>query len=140
MSALERTRASVVCVHQGRLLCVKLRDPLTRVARLFPPGGAIEPGEAPLAAAVRETLEETGYRVVANAARSSVARYPYVWNGVERAVTTHFFAATLADPQQPPETVRDADYNEATVWLDLDAVPANLDFQAEILAAVVSLL
>jgi 8-oxo-dGTP pyrophosphatase MutT (NUDIX family) len=140
MSAPERTRASIVCVHEGRLLCVQLRDPVTRVARLFPPGGAIEPGETPLTAAVRETLEETGYRVVANAARSNVARYPYVWNGVERAVTTHFFAGTLVDPLQPPEPVSDAHYNEATVWLELAAVPASLAFQAEILAAVLSLL
>lgn len=140
MSALERVRGSVVCCHAGRLLCVKLRDPLTRVARLFPPGGALEPGETPIAAAVRETLEETGYRVVADAARSRVARYPYVWNGVERAVTTHFFAAQLADPSAPPAPIHDVDYNEATLWLALDVLAENLGFQPEMLSAVLSLL
>jgi 8-oxo-dGTP pyrophosphatase MutT (NUDIX family) len=140
MSALERVRASAVCAHAGRLLCVRLRDPLTRVAQLFPPGGAIEAGETPIAAAVRETLEETGYRVVADVARAHIARYPYVWNGVERAVTTHFFAATLADPSAPPLAIRDADYNEATVWLALDALSEGLGFQPEILRAVLSLL
>jgi 8-oxo-dGTP pyrophosphatase MutT (NUDIX family) len=139
MSAFERVRGSVVCCHDGRLLCVRLRDPLTRVAQLFPPGGALEPGETPLAAAVRETLEETGYRVDADAARSHVARYPYVWNGVERAITTHFFAAKLVDPSAPPADVRDADYNEATLWLALDALSESLGFQPEILSAVRSL-
>jgi tRNA(adenine34) deaminase len=140
MSGLERVRASAVCCHAGRLLCVKLRDPLTRVARLFPPGGAIEPGETPIATAVRETLEETGYHVVADAARSLVARYPYVWNGVERAVTTYFFAARLADPSAPPGAIHDVDYNEATLWLALDALSESLGFQPEILSAVRSLL
>ena len=140
MSASERVRASVVCCHAGQLLCVKFRDPLTRVARLFPPGGALEPGESALAAAVRETLEETGYQVVADAARSRVERYPYLWNGVERAVTTHFFAARLADPSAPPAPIHDADYNEATLWLARGALAENLGFQPEILSAVLSLL
>src|SRR5262245_50329253 len=58
-----RIRASVVCVYRAQLLCVRLRDPLTRIDRLFVPGGEIEPGETAAAAAYRETLEETGYQV-----------------------------------------------------------------------------
>ena len=45
--------------HAGRLVLVRLRD--DRLAdRWLPPGGAVEPGETPEAAARREVREETG--------------------------------------------------------------------------------
>ncbi|HEX4352714.1 MAG TPA: NUDIX domain-containing protein [Polyangiales bacterium] len=140
MSLPERARASVVCVDASRLLCVQLRDPATGIARLFPPGGKIEPDESPLMAAEREALEETGYRVVADPARKCVAHYPYTWNGVERSIATHFFAARLADPEQPPAPVDDVHYNETTIWLPIDQLEQALGFQRDILAAVRSLL
>ena len=136
---IPRQRASVVCVHAGRLLCVQLRDPATRVARLFVPGGAIEPGETPEQAAVRETLEETGHRVRA-LPRSQSARYPFEWNGQRFDVTTHFIAAELLDAAAVPLAVDDATYNEAVVWLDVLAVPFAMSFEPSMLAAVVALL
>jgi 8-oxo-dGTP pyrophosphatase MutT (NUDIX family) len=130
----------VVCVHSARLLCVCLRDPATQVARLFPPGGKIEPGELPLMAAEREALEETGYRVIADPTRQWIARYPYTWNGVARTISTHFFAARLADPAQAPLPVDDAHYNETTIWLPIARLAHELGFQADILDAVQRLL
>jgi 8-oxo-dGTP pyrophosphatase MutT (NUDIX family) len=132
----ERIRASVVCVHEGELLCVRLRDPKTGIAQLFPPGGAIKPGESAGAAAERETLEETGYRVALASGHAYVARYPYTWNGTSRSVTTHFFRARLLDDKHGAAAVHDASYHEGVVWLPLAELDRALGFEPAILAAV----
>lgn len=136
----KRTRACAVCVWRDRLLCVQLRDPSTRIARLFPPGGAVEPGETAADAAVRETWEETGYRIRLLARPSVAAHYPYTWNGQHFDVITHFFAAELVDPDAPPAAVNDASYLEATRWIALQDVAGALGFHRDILAAVLQLL
>jgi tRNA(adenine34) deaminase len=136
--AVPRTRASAVVVHDGRLLCVRLRDPVTRVARLYVPGGRVESAESPGQAAARETLEETGYRVQVDEASERIARYPFVWGGVDVDVTTHFFSAGLDSPDPAP--VHDADYNEGVVWLPLDQADAELGFHATINETVRGLL
>ena len=142
----ERIRASVVCVHRdpgtssGELLCVRLRDPHSGVARLFPPGGAIEPGESPSEAALREALEETGYRVALTHQPPRIARYPYTWNGVERLVTTHFFRVALIGDKAGAEPVHDASYHEGVLWLPLDQVDRELGFEPAILDAVHALI
>ncbi|MEY4576295.1 MAG: hypothetical protein RL701_998 [Pseudomonadota bacterium] len=136
MTEIERVRASVVCVHAARILCVQLRDPSTGVARLFVPGGAIEPGETAGAAAVRETLEETGYRVRLRPSEAHVARYPFTWNGVAYAVATHFFAAELAAPETPPQIVVDVAYNEAVTWLPTGQLASAFRFNIAIMKAV----
>lgn len=50
-----RERATAVVVRDGRVLLVR-----GRAEEFMMPGGGIEPGEAPMAAAVRELREETG--------------------------------------------------------------------------------
>jgi ADP-ribose pyrophosphatase YjhB (NUDIX family) len=135
-----RTRASAVCVHEGRLLCVRLRDPHTGVARLFVPGGAVEAGETPREAAERETLEETGHAVLADAQSERVARYDFTWNDLEIDVTTHFFRAALRNPSERARTVDDASYLEGVEWITLGRVTDELGFDANILRAVLALL
>jgi 8-oxo-dGTP pyrophosphatase MutT (NUDIX family) len=142
-SAAERSvriRASVVCVWRGQLLCVRMRDPLSRIARLFPPGGGVEPDESPSQTAAREALEETGYRVAVDPERTSVARYAYTWSGVAHAITTHFFAAQLLSDAAHPEPVNDPSYNEGVVWLPLEQVDRELGFEPAILRGVRALL
>lgn len=134
--AMRRMRASAVCVHEGELLCVRLRDPVSRVARLFVPGGAVEPDETPAEAAARETWEETGYRVAIDPGSERVVRYPFVWAGVEVDCTTHFFHARLEDALRAPSPTRDADYNEGVVWLKLADLDRELGFHRAICAAV----
>jgi 8-oxo-dGTP pyrophosphatase MutT (NUDIX family) len=135
-----RLRASSVVVHAGRLLCVRLRDPSSRVARLFVPGGAIEPGESPAQAAVRETFEETGYRIALRPDRVRVLSYPYEWDGCLRQITTHFFAACLLDPAGAPAIVRDAPYHEGVEFVPLADLKTALGFHPEMLQAIESLL
>ncbi len=61
------------------------------------PGGAIEPGEQPIAAAVREIEEETGYRIAPEALKLIVRRTD-AKNGVP--VLRHYFWAAY-DGRQP---------------------------------------
>lgn len=62
------------------------------------PAGHIENGEAPLDAARRELLEETGH--IANDWRPLGG---FVVNGNQRCGTAHIFAAANARPVQPPD-------------------------------------
>jgi 8-oxo-dGTP pyrophosphatase MutT (NUDIX family) len=100
------------------VLLVRMKDPVSKVELLFPPGGGIEPGEAPEQAAQRETLEETGLRVRVDPSVCVTVRYPYPWAGVAYDVTTHYFAAALDEPFRVSiPTVADADYNLGAVWV-----------------------
>jgi 8-oxo-dGTP diphosphatase len=134
-----RVRASAVCVDKGELLCVRLRDPVSKIARLFAPGGRVEPSETPGEAAARETLEETGLEVSVDAASELTTRYRYPWAGVEIDCETHFFRAHLRGDRAAAAPVRDADYHEGVVWLPLSDL-AELDFNAPIAHAIRSLL
>lgn len=118
---IARLRASVVCEAEGRLLVVRLRDPETGVTGVYPPGGRVEAGETPAETARRETLEETGLRVRIDPSIELVEEYPFVWAGVERATTTHFFAAALDEPFSLalPKVV-DADYNLGASWMPVE--------------------
>lgn len=136
---MRRLRASAVCVHDGELLCVRLRDPVTGILRLFAPGGAVEPGETPAQAAARETFEETGYRVQPDLGSERIARYPFVWAGENVDCTTHFFRARLRGDKRAPAATRDADYNEGAVWLPLCQLEDALGFHREIHAALLAL-
>ena len=126
-------RASALCLAAGRLLVVRLRDPVTGEESLYPPGGAIEEGERPADAARRETLEETGLAVRIDRDVELVETYPFTWAGVEWLVTTHYFAASLVgafDPALP--VVKDVDYNLGAFWLPIDEALEALAFHPAI--------
>ncbi len=136
----KRIRASVVCIHEGKLLVVKLKDPLTAAENWFVPGGKVENDETPVQAAIRETFEETGYRVDVDANSESVHNYPYVWNGVRYEVTTYLYRAVLVDPGLAPARVNDASYNLGCCWLDRHYWQQELAFNSDIFTALKPLL
>jgi 8-oxo-dGTP pyrophosphatase MutT (NUDIX family) len=69
-----------------------------------PPGGGIEPGETPLAAARRELIEETGLDPGAVLDRSVPVERDFRWNGKRYVGPEHFFVARFAEEQ--PALVR----------------------------------
>lgn len=133
---MRRERAGVVCVDDGAILCVRLRDPLTGVAKLFPPGGGIEAGERPAEAAAREALEETGYRVIVDAASERVERYPFTWGGRPIDVTTHFFRARLAGSREEHAPFEPDAIQLGVEWLPLSELAAELAYDTTIREAV----
>lgn len=62
MAIPRRPAVSIVVFRDDRVLLVR-RGRGAAVGRWAPVGGAIEPGETPEAAAIRETLEETGVSI-----------------------------------------------------------------------------
>jgi 8-oxo-dGTP pyrophosphatase MutT (NUDIX family) len=137
MSEPKRLRASAICSAGGYLLVVRLRDPVTGEEALYPPGGAVEPGESPAETARRETLEETGLHVRVHEDLVVVDTYPFRWAGVDREITTYYFAAALegAFDRALPK-VEDADYNLGAAWVPIDEAMAAIAAHAVIASAV----
>lgn len=83
------------------------------------PAGHVEPGETPLEAAVRETLEETGWHVRPTAL-ISFTTYLSPTNGI-----TYYRLAIAADSVEfDPKATLDSDIEEA-LWLDYEEILQN---------------
>jgi 8-oxo-dGTP pyrophosphatase MutT (NUDIX family) len=136
----KRRRASVVCEADGQLLLVRLRDPVSGVIALYPPGGGVEPGEAPSQTARRETLEETGLEVDVDATSEMVTTYPFRWAGVDYDITTHWFRARLVGAFAEPPTVADAPYHLGALWLPTREARGAMAVHPAIASAVVQML
>jgi 8-oxo-dGTP pyrophosphatase MutT (NUDIX family) len=165
---MPRLRACAICLRAKRIDSLAAPDETTAPARFemlmvrlhdkesgrvfpTPPGGAIEPGESALAAALRETFEETGY--VARLADSTgpgvdeppttngfSVRYEFVWEGRTYDCTTVFFLCQLVDEVVEPEPVDDAYYNRGPTWVPVDEVATALDFMPIPRDAIVAIL
>lgn len=136
-----RLRASAVCSSEGRLLVVRLKDPVTGFEAYYPPGGAVERDESPADAARRETLEETGVRVTVEPRLVFVDQYPFCWAGVDYDCTTHYFAATLAEPfSLTLPRVVDAPYNLGASWVPIGEALASLATHPPIATAIARVL
>lgn len=107
----ERRRGGAVVLSAGRILLI--RYPPTAGRRYFIPGGGVEPGETPAAAAARELREETG---IAGAAELELAT---VYN---RGREEHYY---LMRTGRLGPAVRPLDLaaGETLEWVDVAALP-----------------
>ncbi|WP_447555748.1 NUDIX domain-containing protein [Vreelandella sp. EE22] len=111
---MKRIHATAACVieQDGRYLMVEEErgGPFTLFNQ---PAGHIEPGEGPMAAALREVEEETAWRV-------HLTRYLGLWvfHTADRTFHSHGFTAT---PDTHLATPLDADIH-ATHWLTLHEI------------------
>lgn len=114
---IEPVIAAAIITHSGKVLMVRRRVTEGRLSWQFP-AGAVEPGESPEDAAVRETQEETGllvhatrvlgHRVHPNTGRTIV----YVACGVVSAKAS----------------VMDVDELDAIVWASLADLPMHVPY------------
>lgn len=111
---INRERTGVFCRRDGRILAIELEDPTTRKRFWSFPGGAIETGETPECAAVRETLEETGYRVALTSS-AFLSTYEFRWDGEIYLCDTYWYEAELVTEAQ--DEVDDASYLLRSDWL-----------------------
>ena len=109
-----QTRATLICVQEGRLLtCWDERFPDFFAL----PGGAVQTGESSAAAARREWHEETGLR--ADVTRCATLERFFHWEGRERHEFGFFFRVELTG--KLPATVLDNPHVFFR-WLDVDAL------------------
>lgn len=88
--------------------------------------GGVEPGETHEDAAVREVLEETGYRAEIEASLGDT-RYFYVWEDARIRKTVHFFLmrCTGGDPADRDDEMEDVR------WFPLDRALKRAAYRGE---------
>lgn len=133
-----RVRASVVLVHNERLLTFFAIDPSSQKEYHFLPGGAVEADETAPEAAERETLEETGFKVEIDPESGVDREYFFYWDGDDYDCLTCFYWGRLVSPLQ--ESVNDRDYNKGVVWIPLEDIDQKMGYTAEILSAIKALI
>jgi tRNA(adenine34) deaminase len=131
-----RYRASVIVLHKNQVLGFHAIDPHNQKKYVFMPGGQIESGESAEATAVRETLEETGYKIRLLPNLQLQKRYDFEWNGKAHYCDTQFFVGVLDENWHEPQKVEDADYNKGPVWISIKDVDQVFSYHADLLWGV----
>ena len=135
-----RLRASTVVVYENQLLTFLAEDPHNGREFFFLPGGQIEKHETAPEAAVRETLEETGYHIEVETISAIDSEYDFFWNGQTHHCLTLFYRGSLTSPFATPAKVAACDYHKKVVWLPLDQIKERLSYSPAVLQATLELL
>lgn len=140
MSETIRMRTSVVCVDNNRVLVFKAVDPTNHKQYLFLPGGKIEENETAEQAALRETMEETGYEVELIEGWTAFEKYLFEWDDAIHNCATYFYIARLKDSTAMPYQVDDVEYNKGVCWISIHECEHAFSYHPAIQKAVMQAL
>ncbi len=133
---IHRNRSTVICLQDNKILGFHAVDPTSKVKYFFLPGGKIEEGESPAQSALRETLEETGYKIRLFPQAAIVKEYTFPWDGNVYFSKTVFYPAMLLKPTDTPAIVNDAEYHQGVDWVPATEIEKHFGYQKDILSAV----
>lgn len=100
----------------GRLLLAKREDPHSRTCIWEPPGGAIEHGETPEIAAIREIREETGIELIEPLELGESVHRSYRWKGENRERDELIFRVMLAQSPAVSSQMGDEERSTFVDW------------------------
>lgn len=100
------------------------------------PGGEVEDHESAPQSAVREAMEETGYKVKVDEWSAVDKDYEFEWDGQIFLCTTLFYRAFLDQEFVLPQPVNDTDYNKGATWLPVSEINNIFSYSDDILDAV----
>lgn len=134
---ISRVRASAIVVQGDKILTFRAIDPVNGKEYYFLPGGKIEAHETAPEAVIRETFEETGYRIRVEESSCIDKEYIFQWAGEDFDCLTLFYRGYLLNSLRA--VVKDADYNKGVEWLPISEIKNVFAYSRSVLEAVESL-
>lgn len=132
-----RERVTAIIVDKNKLLGFQAIDPHSQKHYFFLPGGGIESNETLIEAAIRETLEETGFEIRITTPPLTV-EYTFEWNSEKYFCKTHFFRGEIASKTNA--TINEPSYHKGVDWIPIAEIDHHLGYSQEILGAVKEIL